>query len=76
MSADPELQAEQAYLDQALQALSAMRRRSMILLEDLNSAGHPDLDYQAALVRRVKLLADSPRPLLDPQAERVRKHYS
>jgi DNA helicase IV len=34
------------------------------LLEDLVGAGNPDLDYQAALVRRVRLLEDSPRPLL------------
>jgi DNA helicase IV len=61
---DPELEAEQAYLDGALQALSAMRRRAVLLLEDLTSAGSPDLDYQAALSRRVHLLADSPRPLL------------
>jgi DNA helicase IV len=63
-SPDPELRAEQAYLSQALRALAAMRQRSTALLDDLRSAGNPDLDYQAALVRRVGLLADSPRPLL------------
>jgi DNA helicase IV len=41
-----------------------MRARSTALLHDLVGAGSADLDYQAALVRRVKLLADSPRPLL------------
>ena len=34
------------------------------LLADLIAAGNPDLDYVAALSRRVWLLADSPRPLL------------
>jgi DNA helicase IV len=41
-----------------------MRRRAQSLLDDLVGAGNPDLDYQAALVRRVRLLEDSPRPLL------------
>jgi DNA helicase IV len=63
-AADPELQAEQRYLDGALESLAAMRRRALLLLEDLTSAGNPDLDYQAALARRVGLLADSARPLL------------
>ncbi|HXN60720.1 MAG TPA: AAA family ATPase [Acidimicrobiales bacterium] len=61
---DPELEAEQRYLDDALDALAAMRKRAELLLEDLTSAGNPDLDYQAALARRVSLLAESPRPLL------------
>jgi DNA helicase IV len=61
---DPELKAEQAYLDHALASLSAMRQRAEGLLQDLISAGNPDLDYMAALSRRVNLLADSPRPLL------------
>jgi DNA helicase IV len=63
-SEDPEVRAEQEYLDQAHLALAAMRRRAAGLLDDLRGAGNPDLDYQAALVRRVNLLADSPRPLL------------
>jgi DNA helicase IV len=63
-SQDPEVRAEQEYLDQAHMALAAMRRRAGGLLDDLRGAGNPDLDYQAALVRRVKLLADGPRPLL------------
>jgi DNA helicase IV len=63
-SADPEIQAEQAYLSAALSNLAAMRQRATTLLKDLVGAGNPDLDYQAALVRRVSLLADSPRPLL------------
>src|SRR6185437_8311967 len=41
-----------------------MRRRAEGLLQDLTGAGNPDLDYVAALARRVTLLADSPRPLL------------
>ena len=41
-----------------------MRQRAEKLLEDLIAAGNPDLDYVAALSRRVSLLADSPRPLL------------
>jgi len=61
---DPELQAEQAYLDHALLSLAAMRQRAEQLLQDLIGAGNPDLDYVAALSRRVNLLADSPRPLL------------
>ncbi len=61
---DPELQAEQDYLEGALTSLAAMRARAERLLQDLIAAGNPDLDYVAALSRRVGLLADSPRPLL------------
>jgi DNA helicase IV len=61
---DPELVAEQAHLDHAIRSLAAMRRRAERLLRDLIAAGTPDLDYVAALSRRVSLLADSPRPLL------------
>ena len=61
---DPELQAEQAYLEDALTSLAAMRERAEQLLQDLIAAGNPDLDYVAALSRRVALLVDSPRPLL------------
>jgi DNA helicase IV len=61
---DPELLAEQAYLDQAHRALRAMRARAEALLRDVQSAGNPDLDYQAALVHRVNVLAESVRPLL------------
>ena len=41
-----------------------MRQRAEQLLGDLIAAGNPDLDYVAALSRRVSQLADSPRPLL------------
>jgi DNA helicase IV len=61
---DPEVAAEQAALDAAHDALTAMRARAEKLLNDLIAAGNPDLDYVAALSRRVSLLADSPRPLL------------
>src|SRR5580693_2428184 len=61
---DPEVAAEQAALDHALASLGTMRRRAEQLLEDLIAAGNPDLDYVAALSRRISLLADSPRPLL------------
>ena len=61
---DPEVAAEQAALDHALSSLAAMRQRAEKLLRDLVAAGNPDLDYVAALSRRVSLLADSPRPLL------------
>jgi DNA helicase IV len=61
---DPELRAEQEYLDGARAALSAMHRRARALLDDLRDAGHPDLDYQAALMHRIAVLAESPRPLL------------
>jgi DNA helicase IV len=70
--ADPEVTAEQDYLDDAHDALSAMRSRAESLLEDVRSAGNPDLDYQAALVHRVHVLAESARPLLfgriDPES--------
>jgi DNA helicase IV len=61
---DPEVAGEQAYLKKALASLGAMRHRAEQLLRDLIAAGNPDLDYVAALSRRVSLLADSPRPLL------------
>jgi DNA helicase IV len=61
---DPELQAEQDYLERAMTSLAVMRARAEGLLQDLIAAGNPDLDYVAALSRRVALLADSPRPLL------------
>ena len=61
---DPEVAGEQDYLDGALTSLAAMRQRAERLLSDLVAAGNPDLDYVAALSRRVALLADSPRPLL------------
>jgi DNA helicase IV len=64
VDADPEVQLEQAHLDHALKSLGAMRKRAEQLLRDLIAAGDPDLDYVAALSRRVSLLADSPRPLL------------
>src|SRR5271156_3230164 len=61
---DPEVAAEQAALDHALTSLGTMRQRAEKLLQDLIAAGSPDLDYVAALSKRVSLLADSPRPLL------------
>jgi len=41
-----------------------MRARAESLLADLRSAGAPDLDYEAALARRVAQLGESRRPLL------------
>jgi DNA helicase IV len=61
---DPELRTEQDYLDFAHRSLSAMRARAEGLLNDLRSAGQPDLDYQAALAHRVAVLGESVRPLL------------
>jgi len=61
---DEELLFEQEYLDRSHRALSTMRARAEALLGDLRSAGHADLDYQAALARRVDALADTTRPLL------------
>jgi DNA helicase IV len=61
---DPEVRAEQRYLNDAHRALAAMRARAEALLVDLRSAGQPDLDYQAALTHRVAVLGESPRPLL------------
>src|SRR5580692_6763678 len=61
---DPEVAAEQAALSHALASLANMRGRAEKLLEELIAAGNPDLDYVAALSRRVALLAASPRPLL------------
>jgi DNA helicase IV len=63
-SEDPELQYEQEYLDRSHAALSAMHQRARALLDDLRQAGHPDLDYQAALMHRIAVLAESSRPLL------------
>jgi DNA helicase IV len=61
---DPELRREQDHLDLAHASLAAMHKRARALLEDLREAGHPDLDYQAALLHRIAVLAESPRPLL------------
>jgi DNA helicase IV len=61
---DPEVRAEQDYLDRAHAALAAMHRRAKSLLDDLRDSGHPDLDYQAALMHRIAVLAESSRPLL------------
>jgi DNA helicase IV len=61
---DPEIRFEQDYLDRSRTDLAAMRERAQLLLDDLIAAGNPDLDYQAALVHRVRVLEDSPRPLL------------
>jgi DNA helicase IV len=61
---DPELLTEQAYLDHAHRALRTMRARAEALLRDVQAAGNPDLDYQAALMHRVTVLAESLRPLL------------
>jgi DNA helicase IV len=63
-SDDPELQSEQQHLDHAHASLSAMRQRAETLLRELREAGQPDLDYQAALIHRVAVLAESSRPLL------------
>jgi DNA helicase IV len=61
---DSEVRSEQEYLNQAHRSLSAMRARAEALLNDLRSAGQPDLDYQAALTHRVAVLGESARPLL------------
>jgi DNA helicase IV len=61
---DPELRAEQEYLNRAQQSLSAMRVRAESLLDDLRSAGQADPDYQVALAHRVAVLGESARPLL------------
>ena len=68
---DPEVQAEQQYLEHALTSLSQMRLHAERLLQELIGAGNPDLDYVAALSRRVWLLADSPRPLLFGRIDEV-----
>src|ERR1039457_6659843 len=67
---DPELRLEQDYLDVAHAALAAMHRRAKALLDDLRDAGHPDLDYQGALMHRIAVLAESGRPLLFGRIER------
>jgi len=59
---DPELLAEQTYLNFAHASLTAMHKRAKALLDDLRDAGHPDLDYQAALMHRIAVLAESTRP--------------
>jgi DNA helicase IV len=68
---DSELQAEQDYLEGAMTSLAVMRERAEHLLQDLIAAGNPDLDYVAALSRRVALLAESPRPLLFGRIDEV-----
>jgi DNA helicase IV len=68
---DPELRAEQDYLDHAHRSLSTMRARAQGLLDDLRSAGQPDLDYQAALAHRVAVLGESARPLLFGRIDEV-----
>jgi DNA helicase IV len=61
---DAEMASEQQHLDRSRRALAAMHERARSLLEDLRAAGQPDLDYEAALARRVNALVDGPRPLL------------
>ena len=61
---DAEIDGEQQHLDRSRRALAAMHERARSLLEDLRAAGQPDLDYEAALARRVNALVDGPRPLL------------
>jgi DNA helicase IV len=61
---DEEVGLEQRALDRAGLALGAMRDKAETLLQELRAAGRPDLDYEAALKRRVYQLGDGPRPLL------------
>jgi DNA helicase IV len=61
---DLEVGHEQRALDRAGIALGAMRAKAETLLQELRAAGMPDLDYEAALMRRVYQLAESRRPLL------------
>lgn len=63
-TSDSEVALEQAHLDRSNRGLGAMRRRAEQLLADLRAAGQPDLDYEAALARRVAQLGASSRPLL------------
>jgi DNA helicase IV len=63
MTHDDELLREQAALDRAYDELAAMRARAQGLLADLRAAGQPDPDLEFALARRLKLLADTGRPL-------------
>lgn len=62
-ASDPQVELEQRRLDESLAALEAMRHRSEGLLAELRAAGKPDLDYEAALLRRVALLQEGRRPL-------------
>lgn len=61
---DPELAAEQRHLEEAHAALAAMRRRAEELLREARSEGRPELEHEAALLRRIVLLGESRRPLL------------
>ncbi|MGH9123509.1 MAG: AAA family ATPase, partial [Acidimicrobiales bacterium] len=61
---DAEVDREQRHLDRAHDALAAMRKWAEHLLFDVRAAGNPDLDYEAALLRRVAALGESRRPLL------------
>ncbi len=56
--ADPDLEAEQAYVDRAYGFLAGMRRRAEALVGDSE-----DPDLEAALARRVALLTDGGRAL-------------
>ncbi len=70
-SGDTEVDAEQRALDRARLALGAMRTRAEALLADLQAAGNPDLDYEAALKHRVAVLTESRRPLLFGRIDEV-----
>jgi DNA helicase IV len=71
MSSDDELEREQAKLDTARRALAAMRERTASLLTDLRAAGKPDLDLEATLSHRLKLLAETNRPLFFGRTDHI-----
>ncbi|MGH9223569.1 MAG: HelD family protein [Acidimicrobiales bacterium] len=58
-----DLDVEQGALDNAHACLAAMRVRARQLLDDARAAGGLDPDLEQALIRRVSLLAESPRAL-------------
>ena len=58
-----DLDLEQAALDRAHACLAAMREKARRLLDDARAAGGLELDLEQALIRRVSVLAESPRAL-------------
>ena len=68
---DPELPAEQAYSTTRWSRSPPCANVPSSCSGIFSAPGNPDLDYKAALARRVTLLADSPRPLLFGRIDEV-----
>ncbi len=60
-----ELAVEQAFVDTAYSALTAMQARTQHVFDRIMATGgFQDLDHEVAMRRRIAVLGDSPRPLL------------